>query len=137
MGVFLYRETEAELESCEDLVQHMTWKGHWALVVGEARRRFDAFVAAPEGDGAKELPAEYQEAVGDVLQKALAGQATANFEFPLYTRDGQRVVSGSVDKVANVWGVASTRLGFANWNADQRLSIPCLLYTSPSPRDRG
>lgn len=26
------------VESCEDLVQHMTWKGHWALVIGEAYR---------------------------------------------------------------------------------------------------
>ena len=40
-----------------------------AAVVGEARRRFDAFVAAPEGDGAKELPAEYQEAVYKLVLK--------------------------------------------------------------------
>ena len=26
------------VESCEDLVQHMTWKGHWALVLGETYR---------------------------------------------------------------------------------------------------
>ena len=39
----------------------------------------------------KFITAEYQEAVGDVLQKALAGQATANFEFPLYTKESERV----------------------------------------------
>ena len=30
--------------------------------------------------------------MGDVLQKALAGAETANFEFPLFTKDGRRLV---------------------------------------------
>ena len=39
----------------------------------------------------KFITAEFQDSVQDVLQKALAGEETANFEFPLYTKDGRRV----------------------------------------------
>jgi len=35
---------------------------------------------------------EYQAAVKAVLDKALGGEETANFEFPLYSKDGQRVM---------------------------------------------
>ena len=34
---------------------------------------------------------EFQESVNEVLQNALKGKETANFEFPLYSRDGQKV----------------------------------------------
>eukprot|EP00958_Prasinococcus_capsulatus_P020451 scaffold2663_cov353-Prasinococcus_capsulatus_cf.AAC.8 len=34
---------------------------------------------------------EYKEQVKDVLDKALQGQETANFEFPLFTKEGARV----------------------------------------------
>jgi PAS domain S-box-containing protein len=34
---------------------------------------------------------DYRESVGDVLQKAMAGDETANFEFPLFTKDGRRL----------------------------------------------
>ena len=34
---------------------------------------------------------EYQQSVKDVLDNALQGRETANFEFPLYTKDRQRV----------------------------------------------
>ena len=39
----------------------------------------------------KFITAEFQDSVEEVLQKALAGEETANFEFPLYTKDGKRV----------------------------------------------
>ena len=39
----------------------------------------------------KFITAEFQSSVQEVLQKALAGKETANFEFPLYTKDGKRV----------------------------------------------
>merc|ERR1719191_1901908 len=35
---------------------------------------------------------DYRESVWDVLQKAMAGDETANFEFPLFTKDGRRLV---------------------------------------------
>ena len=34
---------------------------------------------------------EYKASVGDVLRSALAGEETANYEFPLYTKGGDRV----------------------------------------------
>jgi PAS domain S-box-containing protein len=34
---------------------------------------------------------EYKVAVGEVLNKALEGEETANYEFPLYTKSGERV----------------------------------------------
>jgi PAS domain S-box-containing protein len=34
---------------------------------------------------------EYKDSVGEVLAKALAGEETANFEFPLFTHSGDRV----------------------------------------------
>jgi PAS domain S-box-containing protein len=37
------------------------------------------------------ITAEFQDSVQEVLQKALGGEGTANFEFPLYTKDGTRV----------------------------------------------
>jgi PAS domain S-box-containing protein len=37
------------------------------------------------------ITAEFQDSVREVLQKALGGEGTANFEFPLYTKDGRRV----------------------------------------------
>ena len=37
------------------------------------------------------ITSEFQAAVQGVLQKALGGEETANYEFPLYTKDGQRV----------------------------------------------
>eukprot|EP00808_Paulinella_micropora_P003649 g22756.t1 len=37
------------------------------------------------------ITVEYQEAVDKVLKLALAGQDTANFEFPLFTKQGRRV----------------------------------------------
>ncbi|KAI9913170.1 hypothetical protein PsorP6_005036 [Peronosclerospora sorghi] len=37
------------------------------------------------------IPEDYREAVGTVLSLALKGQETANFEFPLITKDGRRV----------------------------------------------
>ena len=40
---------------------------------------------------AKFITAEYQESVGEVLSNALQGQETANFEFPLFTKDGYAV----------------------------------------------
>ena len=39
----------------------------------------------------KFITAEFQDSVQEVLHKALAGEETANFEFPLYTKDGRRV----------------------------------------------
>jgi PAS domain S-box-containing protein len=39
----------------------------------------------------KFITSEFQDSVREVLQKALGGEETANFEFPLYTKDGQRV----------------------------------------------
>jgi len=39
----------------------------------------------------KFITPEFQDSVQEVLQKALAGEETANFEFPLYTKDGRRV----------------------------------------------
>ena len=37
------------------------------------------------------ITADYQNAVQEVLQNALRGEETANFEFPLYTKEGERV----------------------------------------------
>ncbi|RMX66474.1 hypothetical protein DD238_002373 [Peronospora effusa] len=37
------------------------------------------------------IPVDFQEAVWTVLSQALKGQETANFEFPLITKDGRRV----------------------------------------------
>ena len=37
------------------------------------------------------ITAEFQESVQEVLQNALGGKETANFEFPLYTKDGRPV----------------------------------------------
>uniref|UniRef100_A0AAV1UGF4 histidine kinase n=1 Tax=Peronospora matthiolae TaxID=2874970 RepID=A0AAV1UGF4_9STRA len=37
------------------------------------------------------IPEDYREAVWTVLSQALEGQETANFEFPLITKDGRRV----------------------------------------------
>ncbi|KAK3273789.1 hypothetical protein CYMTET_17988 [Cymbomonas tetramitiformis] len=37
------------------------------------------------------ITSEYKTAVRGVLDKALTGKETANFEFPLFTKDGQRV----------------------------------------------
>ena len=37
------------------------------------------------------ITSEFQDSVQEVLQKALVGKETDNFEFPLYTKDGQRV----------------------------------------------
>jgi PAS domain S-box-containing protein len=34
---------------------------------------------------------EFKASVNDVLRRALAGQETANFEFPLFTKDGKRL----------------------------------------------
>jgi len=34
---------------------------------------------------------EYKISVGEVLQKALKGEETANYEFPLFTKSGDRV----------------------------------------------
>jgi PAS domain S-box-containing protein len=34
---------------------------------------------------------DYKASVGDILEKALKGEETANFEFPLYTKSGDRV----------------------------------------------
>ena len=53
---------------------------------------------------------DYQSAVQDVLDKALQGQATANYEFPLYTKDGERVMfllnaGPRRDKEGNIVGV--------------------------------
>jgi len=39
----------------------------------------------------KFITVEYQDTVNEVLRNALAGKETANFEFPLYTKDGERV----------------------------------------------
>jgi len=39
----------------------------------------------------KFITPEYQDSVREVLQNALGGEETANFELPLYTKDGQRV----------------------------------------------
>ena len=39
----------------------------------------------------KFITAEFQDSVQEVLSKALQGEETANFEFPLYTKDGRRV----------------------------------------------
>ena len=39
---------------------------------------------------------ELQDSVQEVLEKALAGEETDNFEFPLYTKDGRRVASAEV-----------------------------------------
>jgi PAS domain S-box-containing protein len=38
------------------------------------------------------ITADYRESVDLVLQKALAGEETSNYEFPLYTKDNQRVM---------------------------------------------
>ncbi|MFT6329162.1 MAG: PAS domain S-box-containing protein, partial [Bermanella sp.] len=38
------------------------------------------------------ITADYRESVNQVLQKALAGEETSNYEFPLYTKDNQRVM---------------------------------------------
>jgi PAS domain S-box-containing protein len=37
------------------------------------------------------ITAEYRESVNDVLQKALTGDETSNYEFPLYTKDNKLV----------------------------------------------
>ena len=37
------------------------------------------------------ITSEFQESVGAVLQNALGGTQTDNYEFPLYTKDGQPV----------------------------------------------
>ena len=37
------------------------------------------------------ITAEFQESVGEVLGNALKGTQTDNYEFPLYTKDGERV----------------------------------------------
>ena len=37
------------------------------------------------------ITSEFQDSVQEVLQKALGGKETADFEFPLYTKDGRRV----------------------------------------------
>ena len=37
------------------------------------------------------ITAEFQDSVNEVLQNALVGKETDNFEFPLYTKDGTRV----------------------------------------------
>ena len=37
------------------------------------------------------ITSELQDSVQEVLQKALSGEETDNFEFPLYTKDGRRV----------------------------------------------
>ena len=61
----------------------------------------------------KFITKEFQESVREVLQNALRGTETANFEFPLYTKDGRRVevllnaatrvdVSGSIVGVLGV-----------------------------------
>ena len=34
---------------------------------------------------------DYQASVSEVLDNALQGKGTDNFEFPLYSRDGQKV----------------------------------------------
>ena len=39
----------------------------------------------------KFITPEYQDSVREVLQNALGGEETANFELPLYTKDGRRV----------------------------------------------
>ena len=36
------------------------------------------------------ITSEFQDSVQEVLQKALQGDETANFEFPLFTKDGRR-----------------------------------------------
>ena len=53
---------------------------------------------------------EYQVAVNNVLQEALNGRETANFEFPLFGKDGQRVevllnASSRLDSNAAIVGV--------------------------------
>ena len=39
----------------------------------------------------KFITAEYQDSVREVLLNALTGEETANYELPLYTKDGRRV----------------------------------------------
>ena len=41
----------------------------------------------------KFITAEYQDSVREVLQNALAGEETANYELPLYTKDLHNVRS--------------------------------------------
>ena len=50
---------------------------------------------------------EFQDSVQEVLQKALGGVETANFEFPLFTKNGQRVevLLNAATRYNNVGGV--------------------------------
>ena len=53
---------------------------------------------------------EFKQSVGEVLNKALQGEQTANYEFPLYTKDGARVdvllnASSRRDAAGNIVGV--------------------------------
>ncbi|KAK3279432.1 hypothetical protein CYMTET_12687 [Cymbomonas tetramitiformis] len=56
------------------------------------------------------ITSEYKQAVREVLDRALRGQETANFEFPLFTKDGERVdvllnATSRHDKNGEVTGV--------------------------------
>uniref|UniRef100_K3WMM8 histidine kinase n=1 Tax=Globisporangium ultimum (strain ATCC 200006 / CBS 805.95 / DAOM BR144) TaxID=431595 RepID=K3WMM8_GLOUD len=56
------------------------------------------------------ISAEYRKAVGDVLAKALDGEETANFEFPLITKSGRRLdillnATPKYDHFGNISGV--------------------------------
>ena len=68
---------------------------------------------------------DYQESVQEVLQNALLGKETDNFEFPLYTKDGTRVyvllnASSRRDRNDNIVGV----VGVGQDITARKVSIP-------------
>ena len=72
---------------------------------------------------------EYQDSVGEVLHKALQGEETANFEFPLYTKDGKRVevllnATSRRDNDYNIVGVVGVGQDITDRkNAETRVSL--------------